>query len=538
MKNEAGFETYELIDAATVAHETSNYEVLVGGKGREIYFRQVRYRLSDLLGDEKNLLSFVLSDKFTGTLKDLAVTGASCVCSGSPSVKEGQLIGRVRVVIGDVTLYSGRARIVYAAYESSDDEPAAGQTTLGLHLVDDVVDIDRVMKLRSVAHASAHMGKALGTLAHNAISPEYRMCVSDYLFLLVQFRSLLARQERALEQAGPIARSEWETALLEEAWRRFSPTATELQERMEALTNPNYADPEFRKAHREYTLPVLTPYMAAAANYRRAWHKPLGYPGDYMLMAQFYDRGWHGPDLFSKLMYKSGDEQPMVKAVRSRKDHLRKQIESAVSRFSPADPSARCNIVCLGSGPAREVAEFAATYRGERRVRFVLVDQDDSALAYVSRLLPPLLVGTEGLVEVQYLHVAFKQLLRSRELFETIPRAHLIYSGGLFDYLDERPAKVLMGSLFDKLAPSGRLLVGNFAGPPRHAWAPSHILDWDLKYRTEQEMRALVSELPDTVDEVAVETEPSGLQFFVSVRKRAAVPGSRPVPEPVAATGE
>jgi len=255
-------------------------------------------------------------------------------------------------------------------------------------------------------------------------------------------------------------------------------------------------------------------------------------------MAQFYDRGWHGPDLFAKLMYKSGDEQPMVKAVRSRKDHLRRQIESTVSRFSPRSSADRCNIVCLGSGPAREVAEFAATYRGDRKVRFILVDQDDSALAYVSRLLPPLLVGTDGLVEVQYLHVAFRQLLRSRELFETIPQAHLVYSGGLFDYLDDRPAKVLLGSLFDKVAPSGRLLVGNFAGPPRHAWAPSHVLDWDLKYRTEAEMRDLVSELPETVDEVAVETEPSGLQYFVSVRKRDAVRGGRPVLEPVAAVGE
>lgn len=208
------------------------------------------------------------------------------------------------------TLYSGRARVVYAAHEDGDVGSDAGQTTLGLHLVDDVVDIDRVMKLRSVAQASAHMGKALGTLSHNAISPEYRMCVSDYLFLLVQFRSLLAQQERALEHAGPIARSEWETELLEEAWRQFRPVAAELQEQMEALTNPDYGDPEFRNAYRGYTLPVLTPYMAAAANYRRAWHKPLGYPGDYMLMARFYDQGWHGPDLFSKLMYKSGDELP------------------------------------------------------------------------------------------------------------------------------------------------------------------------------------------------------------------------------------
>lgn len=517
MNDHRSTETFQLIDTSSLNRDAENYEFLQGGRGREIFFRQERYRVAELLKEVGHLNPRVVSESFEGDLVDFAITGASCSCPGVADCSPGQAIPRVWIMIGDDTYYSGRARVVHATGVGGNNGTPA-HTMVGLHLTDDVIDVDRVFQLRSAARAKNHMKETQVTLHRQDVVPEYKRGVADLVFLLVRYRSLLSQQEQQIRAAATGATEALESDLLETVWNSFRPRAFEIQEKLEDLTNPHYGDTDFRRLHRAFTLPILTPHMAAGPNWWRAWAKPLGYPGDYVLMTQFYEQGWKGDSLFAKLMHKYGDQQPMVCAVRSRMEFLRETIQGLVE--ARADSDSPTSLLCLGAGPARELGQIGEAYKGRAALEYTLIDQDNTALAFANRALSPMLVRGPKNLSVRYLYLAFKQLLGDERIFESIPDSHVVYSAGLFDYLPTGKAKLLLSKLFDKVQPGGTLIVGNFGGPPTAAWAPSYVLDWDLRYRTRKEMEELGSELGPRAVNVRVETEKLGMQFFVMVDKK------------------
>ncbi len=89
----------------------------------------------------------------------------------------------------------------------------------------------------------------------------------------------------------------------------------------------------------------------------------------------------------------------------------------------------------------------------------------------------------------------------------------LIYSVGLFDYLDERVAARLVGVLVDKLAPGGRVLIGNFRDTPELAWG--HVFqDWRLVCRETADLERLV---PDGVSASRTYVGPHGIIAWLEI---------------------
>ena len=93
-----------------------------------------------------------------------------------------------------------------------------------------------------------------------------------------------------------------------------------------------------------------------------------------------------------------------------------------------------------------------------------------------------------------------------------------IYCTGLFDYIKESRAQVLIGALYDLLAPGGLMSVGNAIGPQDCFWTPEFLGDWSMIYRTRDQVRRLGALLPESaiIDVVA---EPGNAYYFLNVRK-------------------
>ena len=81
----------------------------------------------------------------------------------------------------------------------------------------------------------------------------------------------------------------------------------------------------------------------------------------------------------------------------------------------------------------------------------------------------------------------------------------LIYSAGLFDYVDERAAKRLVKTLFDMLKPGGRLLIGNFLKNIDDIGYMESFMGWNLVYRSRAEIAALAD---------GIETGIGALRYF------------------------
>ena len=116
---------------------------------------------------------------------------------------------------------------------------------------------------------------------------------------------------------------------------------------------------------------------------------------------------------------------------------------------------------------------------------FVALDQDVDSLQHVNRAY----AGT-GVRTVQG---SVKSILAGKIAFEGFD---FVYAAGLYDYLAERIATRFTRTMFDMLAPGGRLLVANFAPVLPEVGYMETFMDWKLIYRTAEEMARLSSEIP------------------------------------------
>ena len=72
----------------------------------------------------------------------------------------------------------------------------------------------------------------------------------------------------------------------------------------------------------------------------------------------------------------------------------------------------------------------------------------------------------------------------------------LVYSAGLYDYLNDETARTVTAAMFRSLRPGGRLLVANFAPELRDIGYMEAIMDWRLIYRDEAALATLASGIP------------------------------------------
>ncbi|HKQ70403.1 MAG TPA: hypothetical protein VJT73_13735 [Polyangiaceae bacterium] len=92
------------------------------------------------------------------------------------------------------------------------------------------------------------------------------------------------------------------------------------------------------------------------------------------------------------------------------------------------------------------------------------------------------------------LHFSVRQLLLPQTAEErdvrnnVLANLDLVYSAGLYDYLTEPVAARLTKTLYSRLRPGGRLLVGNLVEKPDSTWILEYVVGWHLVYRDDQAM--------------------------------------------------
>lgn len=349
---------------------------------------------------------------------------------------------------------------------------------------------------------------ALSQAAGKTLCPEYCETVEAAVSLLAEYRSRLG-DEAAGQAASPVCAafrtlsdtlwSDWRPI-----WRDAFECVTELARSAERMA-----------AAKQYTEAHLTRELLSAPIWRQAYTKPRGYCGDYVVMNHIYDGRPVGDTTFARLA--------QALAVRTgefvlrRRDLMHSAIEAAVKRESR---STRATIVSVGCGPAREVADFAATGAGAATpVTFVLVDHDEAALRFAGTSIAAALAvpGSHPQLQVDLRKLSALRLLRDLPPVEAFGNADLIYSAGLFDYFSDRTCRLLACRLYEALRPEGALLVGNMKADTDMLWPLYLIADWSLQYRTAESVMSWASDLPGA--EVSLRTETTGYDYLLTVRK-------------------
>jgi SAM-dependent methyltransferase len=239
----------------------------------------------------------------------------------------------------------------------------------------------------------------------------------------------------------------------------------------------------------------------------RAFSKPRGYAGDAELLDFIYGREeqWPPPKTtpLGRCVFNYTTLAPAAEGVRARRAFVAALIDRA------AEEATRPHILSIAAGHFRE-AQLSAALRRNRLGRCLALDSDEASMREVRRCY--------GCYGVETLTASVRKLIAGRQLPGCFD---LVYATGLFDYVAQSAARRLVSVMFRMLRAGGRLLVANFLPGIRDVGYMEAFMDWNLVYRTRQEMIDITMEIPQAeIRDIALFAEENQNILFVLVRKK------------------
>ncbi len=485
---------------------TQAYEELAGAKGRDVYFRAERFPARSFFGDI--LPEVHLHDEEVGLL-DLSMSGLAVELPLDHAARfaPAQELPLALDFRGQ-TLFSGTGRIARI-------ETGAKKAKLGVTFPDGYLDLSE-LKTKFLQLSAAAEEKLCVRKVREHVPSAYRSFVADLSYLLHENKKEI---EEFVDQTSPeqdqieaFLRTCEEKAIPQ--WRAFCEEGNELAAAM--------SDPAEVRWAKTFTEALITSETVVSPLQRRAYEKPLGYPGDYKVMDYVYEWGREGTTPYAQFVHRLALE-PM-RCVQTRLEKQEQIILSEIDRSGGARPFRIANLAC---GTAQEIRNLLDRRAFKSPVDMTLIDQEKNTLAFAYERTYPSVQQLKGLVTLKYWNASFKQLLKPNELFAGLGEQDLIYSLGLFDYLKERRAKALVRDLYAHLTPGGLLVIANLKAGGVSKWTSEFMSDWSMIYRSTSDMIQLADDLNHA--EVCTETDKLDEIVFLTVRKSegAGAPGSK-----------
>jgi SAM-dependent methyltransferase len=477
-----------------------------------------RYRPHRLSAGElafRPVCRFRFNGSFTAAREvlDLSPTGVAIVPSERSSLRPGQIIEDLRLEHCNSEIWAGSAEVVYF---SRDEERVGLRFTSGQ------------LNMRS-------LGFRDDLIEQRLVSSLYQVR-SDERLLPAEWRAGISTTRHLLEAAKGIM-EEMERGEPRENWKRSARRKRELCEMVYHKWWPVYRDQllamdtlsqqlplALRDTAMDYAAHELMPLLRECPMHSRAFDKPHGYAGDYLLMVQGNADELSGETLYGCLLQHTVQNFALGKAIVARCNTAGR----AAAQTLRSDRTTR--IVSLASGPAIELKTLLEVLPPlEQPVELILVDADEHAIQYAYESLSLAIQGREDghLVRLSCLNFSIGQIMTpvdedERKLVaDVLENADLIYSMGLFDYLNQGVAVRLLRKLYELLAPEGRLFIGNLKRAKGCSWAMDFAVHWHLLYRTEADMLELGKRMREATASYEVTNDETGYCMFLDVKRNA-----------------
>ncbi len=259
-----------------------------------------------------------------------------------------------------------------------------------------------------------------------------------------------------------------------------------------------------------YIFKEIFPYIMRSRFVERAYYKPKGYAGDFLMMEHIYRNKPKGDGRIGEIVDAWCLQRPGAKAIRGRRKLLAMQLTELTGQFVATSPHIK--IMNLACGPNRELFDFLAECDYSEKIEALCVDIDSEALQFTNRnvnIFPhraSIRLMNENLVKWSLGRVS-----------QQIAKQHIIYSAGLCDYLDKRLFQAMITRCHEHLEPGGKLILGNFA-PYVDQVFMDEILHWHLLYRTPQDLLDIFKDTPFGSN-VKILSEPEGVNLFALANK-------------------
>ncbi|HNV86702.1 MAG TPA: class I SAM-dependent methyltransferase [Candidatus Omnitrophota bacterium] len=241
--------------------------------------------------------------------------------------------------------------------------------------------------------------------------------------------------------------------------------------------------------------------------------KPFGYAGDFKIIDDIYQNSPKTSG-FDRLYDNFFQSCTISVAVRNRKEDFKKFIISFVEKH----PNQPIRIMDLASGPCRDLKELLSLdLIREREVVFDCYEQDDHAIHYAEEL-----IGNQS--KVNFIKENAVRLALKKDIEPLIKvKYDLIYSTGLFDYLDKRVSVRLVANLRKLIKIGGMMIVSDvrdkYKNPSVHfmEWGG----EWNLVYRSDDEFKQIFLDAGFQEADLDYGSEQQGvMQYIIATRNK------------------
>lgn len=423
-------------------------------------------------------------------------------------------VDAVTLWIRDLPCPLGRA--IYSPHppfncRSTDPPPLRGHGKLSFR--DDIYDFRDLLHTGNTSGLRERIDQLhLLWRRKELIHRTFRQYATDLVYDLQVYRTPFDEIDRGLEGESETTIRHAHEAALAWAFPRFRTFFDSRLRELEQIT-AHYSRQE-HELHGFYFRKLVWSFILASEFMRRTNLKPRGYAGDSVMMRLLYERDYRGPTIFSKMMHMHPVEEPAAQAVRNRRVFLANVLSEARAKHPVSAPLRVLSVAC---GPAREIRDVLESPEDAERYDFTLLDQDPDALAEAKEEVGHAEKRIGTMPQVRFVLQSVRTMLQHAPLRREGERFDLVYSMGLFDYLNEPVARSVLRELFALLAPGGQLVVGNFHPRNQSRIYMEYWADWVLIYREEEELLGLADGLSNAT--CAVETEPSGCQCFLRIER-------------------
>ncbi|SHK35611.1 class I SAM-dependent methyltransferase [Chryseobacterium polytrichastri] len=222
--------------------------------------------------------------------------------------------------------------------------------------------------------------------------------------------------------------------------------------------------------------------------------KPHGYAGDFHIIDRLYTK-----ETSSK--FPKWDRYtvsiPSAQAVRNRKDYFKKKVSQSLKEGG--------SLLNLASGPARDLYEL---YNENPKIAIATtcVEMDEKAIMYARILNRP------HLDKITFIK---KNIFR----FNTDEKFDIIWSGGLFDYFDDKAFIMLMKRFKEWLKDDGEIIIGNF----NEDHNPNRVYmeffgEWYLNHRSDEKLYDLAKQAGYDGSKISIGREPENVNLFLHLK--------------------
>jgi extracellular factor (EF) 3-hydroxypalmitic acid methyl ester biosynthesis protein len=353
------------------------------------------------------------------------------------------------------------------------------------------------------------------------VQPEFKVIVADMQTFLHDLRLWMERVELKIRVFPKPIQAELEGKTIAELAPPIIDAIDGFINQFESIVSK--LDADAHPGHCAYLRRQLHPLILLSPFAHRAFEKPLGYAGDYLIVDMMMRSPIEGSTLFAKIINVWLLGQSPAQAHRNRVAVLEDKLIQETARVRASGRIAK--IYNLGCGPAAEVQRFFSKQHICGNANLKLVDFNEETLQYLKTKLDDLSLKVSIPASYHFVKKSVNQILKDAlraPSHSSEEKYDYIYCAGLFDYFPDNICKQLINNFYQMLAPAGLFLATNATEAMNSSrpfrYSMEYILDWHLFYRNKNQFAELSSDLAD-LNDIKIVAEDTGANLFLEVKK-------------------